>query len=269
MIVLGYAGACAGFAFQLERGLEEIDVASRRLIQLRQHFSRLPPDQALIADQTAHHGTVFLLHPGWVVFAIGPRAGKVQFGVFAVINVSGVDEYAVVVGIQAAPCKRQPRAGHSQRLDDPRWVTKQERQALRPARGNIGQGQAMHHATAHHAAIVLDSVHRHEPRARVAPVGEGADRHPAADRRAQPPAPWAGARRRRPCVAAVRSGLNNRSMLAALIMSIRRRTSVSSRQWPCRSRASIRSGSDALSRLLQIRSAASHSITSAWRTASS
>jgi hypothetical protein len=66
-----------------------------------------------------------------------------------------------------------------------------------------------------------------------------------------------------------RTGLSTRSIVAALIVSSRARTSASSARCPCRSIAASSIGISGFSRLPQIRSDASHSTISASRTASS
>lgn len=75
--------------------------------------------------------------------------------------------------------------------------------------------------------------------------------------------------RRRPAPPRSRTSRKSRSIVAALIISKRLRTSGSSCRWPCRSIAGTSTGSEAFSRLPQIRSELSHRTISAARAASS
>src|SRR6516164_11000189 len=59
---------------ELERGLEEVHVQTRRRVKTRHHAGRLYSIKAAVADQTAHHRAVLLLHERLVVLLVGARA---------------------------------------------------------------------------------------------------------------------------------------------------------------------------------------------------
>ena len=54
-----------------------------------------------MTDEVADHGAVLLLYPGLVVLAVGPGTGELDAPLGAVLGESIVDEYAVVVRVDA------------------------------------------------------------------------------------------------------------------------------------------------------------------------
>ena len=59
---------------ELKRRLEEVHVQARRRVKTRHHAGRLYSVKATVADQTAHHRAVLLLHECLVVLLVGARA---------------------------------------------------------------------------------------------------------------------------------------------------------------------------------------------------
>ena len=54
-----------------------------------------------MTDEVADHGPVLLLNPGLVVLAVRPGPGELDAPLGAVLGESIVDEYAVVVRVDA------------------------------------------------------------------------------------------------------------------------------------------------------------------------
>ena len=76
MVALGDLSALAMLFRQLEGGLEEVHEQPRGAIQARDRLRGGDALEAPIAKKLAHDGAVFLLDPGLVILAIGPRAGE-------------------------------------------------------------------------------------------------------------------------------------------------------------------------------------------------
>ena len=94
-------GAVPSFLHQLERRLEVVHVPSHRPVQVGHGLSGHRAGVAVMTDEVADHGAVLLLDPGLVVLAVGPGPGELDAPLGAVLGESIVDEYAVVVRVDA------------------------------------------------------------------------------------------------------------------------------------------------------------------------
>src|SRR5216684_8693201 len=140
--------------------------------------------QPPIAGQPPHHGAIFLLDPGLIVFAIGARAGPFEL-LFTAVALQGlVHEGAVVVRVETAQGKRQLMPNQADALNHQRLFAYHQRRAFGPAAVNVGQGQTVHEAAFMLAAAVFDQVGLTVAWRRFAPIIEGSYRHALPDRRA-------------------------------------------------------------------------------------
>ena len=94
-------GAVPSFLHQLERWLEVVHVLSHRPVQVGHDLSGYRAGVAVMTDAVADHRAVLLLDPGLVVLAVGPRTGELDAPFSAVLGESIVDEYAVIVRVDA------------------------------------------------------------------------------------------------------------------------------------------------------------------------
>ena len=68
VIALDDLCALATLLPKLERRLEEVTMQARRCVKTRHHAGRLYSVKATVANQTAHHRAVLLLHNAWSFF---------------------------------------------------------------------------------------------------------------------------------------------------------------------------------------------------------
>ena len=85
--------------------------------------------------------------------------------------------------------ERQQLAHLAQHLGQQPLLAHQQRRALRPARGDVGQHQRLHEAAARRRPAMRHQVRFDEPGRRVLPVREGPHRHAAPHRRRRRRAP--------------------------------------------------------------------------------
>jgi len=89
----------------------------------------------------------------------------------------GVQELAAIVSVQAEERHRQQGARACERLDDRVLAAMQQRQALGPAGGDIGEHERLQEGTLCPRAAVRDEISLEETGTDVIPTGEGAHRH--------------------------------------------------------------------------------------------
>ena len=92
----------ARLRFQFERGLKEVDIAAGGFVQRTQRFGGFHARKSAIADELPNDRSILLLHPGLIVLAVRPGAGKLQAGSPAVVQNRFVDECTVVIRIETA-----------------------------------------------------------------------------------------------------------------------------------------------------------------------
>ena len=112
----------------------------------------------------------------------------------AVLCESIVDEYAVVVRVNAFDGEGQLPSDGFQSCHYQGLLPGQQRHRFSPAGADIGGHQAVDHGTPQRAAVVDDQVNLQESRWRRIPIGEGPHRYIAA-RRLLPPSSEPAARR--------------------------------------------------------------------------
>src|SRR3954451_16752431 len=139
MIALADPCALALLPGQLERGLEDVHEQPCRRVEPGQSRRGRQPLQAAIAHDAADHGAVLLLDEGLVVFAIGSTAREGDALRLAVIPYGLVDEHAVVVRVEPEQIEWQQLAQFAQHILEQHLLADQQRRALGPARGDIGQ----------------------------------------------------------------------------------------------------------------------------------
>jgi|GEM_PF-2174041 len=174
---------------QLERRLEQVAVQPRRGIEANQRGRRVHAFAPAVAHQPADHGAVLLLHPGLVVLAIRPGPGHLQPLAPAPGHHELVHEGAVVVEVHAQQGKGEQRSRLLEGRDHQAALPQQHRHTLGPARGDVGQHHGLHEAAGRRRAGMSHEVDLGIARRRIAPIAEGADRHRAPHRRAQPGTP--------------------------------------------------------------------------------
>src|ERR1019366_6710681 len=185
VVDLVHARAVARLRLQLERGLEEVDVQPRRRVQLGQGFGGLTAAQAAIADQPPHDGTVLLFHPGLVVLLVGPRARLLEAMPLTVVEDALAHEGAVVIRVHAEHREGQNSRHLVEGFDNQHLFAHPHGYAFGPAAGDVRQREGVDELTfGLHAATVLDHVDLEVTGRRIAPVGEGAHRDAASNRRA-------------------------------------------------------------------------------------
>src|SRR3954447_20035626 len=183
MIALADPCALALLPGQLERGLEDVHEQPCRRVERGQSRRGRQPLQASIAHDAADHGAVLLLDEGLVVFAIGSTAREGDALRLAVIPYGLVDEHAVVVRVEPEQIEGHQLAQFAQHILEQHLLADQQRRALGPARGDIGQDERLHEAAARRRAAVGDQVRLDVAGRRVLPIGEGAHRDAAPERR--------------------------------------------------------------------------------------
>src|SRR3954447_15049908 len=179
MIALADPCALALLPGQLERGLEDVHEQPCRRVEPGQSRRGRQPLQASIAHDAADHGAVLLLDEGLVVFAIGSTAREGDALRLAVIPYGLVDEHAVVVRVEPEQIEWHQLAQFAQHILEQHLLADQQRRALGPARGDIGQDERLHEAAARRRAAVGDQVRLDVAGRRVLPIGEGAHRDAA------------------------------------------------------------------------------------------
>ena len=146
-----------------------------------------------MTDVVADHRAVLLLNPGLVVLAVRPGTSELDAPLGAVLDQRLVDEYAVVVRVDAfdgegqLPCDGLQSCHHQGLLPGQQW------NGLGPAGADIGGHQAVDHGTPQGAAVVDHQVNLQESWWRRMPIGEGPHRNIAAQR--LPPASELAGRR--------------------------------------------------------------------------
>ena len=219
-----------------------------------------------MTDEVADHGAVLLLNPGLVVLAVGPGTGELDAPLGAVlgesiVDESIVDEYAVVVRLDAFDWEGQLSPDSLQSRHHQGLLPSQQWHGLGPAGADIGGHQAVDHGTPPGAAVVDHQVNLQESWWRCIPIAEGPHWNIAA-RRLIPPASEPAARRwpdglEQPVQG---GGAGRQQPLTHPRAQI---------QVAMRSMDSTRWGNAAFSRLPQIRSAGSQTRITASLTASS
>ncbi len=168
------AGARLGA--QLHRRLEEVDVQPHGSVQLGQLAIGALAFEAVVADQLPHDRTVLLLDEALVVLVGHPATGEGELFVGTVGQQFLIDELAAVVGVDPEQGEGEHAARPLQRMDDAMLGAMQQRQALGPGRGHVGQGERAQEGTLRTATAVGDQVSLDEAWLDVGPLGEGTDR---------------------------------------------------------------------------------------------
>ena len=191
VVALVHPRALAALLDESERRLEEVHEQPHRPVQSGQRGGGLDALEAAVSDHPAHDGAVLLLDPGLVVLAVGPRARERDLGLGAPGRDRLVHEHAVVVGVEAEQREGQRCARHRQHLAEEPLLAKEQRRALGPAGGDVGEHERLHERAPARWPAVRDEIGLHEAGCRVVPVCERPHRH----------APPHGQRRRRPALA--------------------------------------------------------------------
>ena len=117
-----------------------------------------------MTDEVADHGAVLLLNPGLVVLAVRPGTGELDAPFSAVLGESIVDEYAVVVRVDAFDREGQLSPDGLQSCRHQGLLPSQQWNGLGPAGADIGGHQAVDHGTPQGAAVVEHQVNLQESR---------------------------------------------------------------------------------------------------------
>ncbi len=183
---------------QLERRLEQVRVQPGSGVEPGEQLGRRRSLEATVADQPANDGTILLLHPRLVVLPIGTRTRHLEALRPAPGDHRVIHEGADVVEINASERERKQLLRGSQRFQHERTCPHHHRHALGPARGDIGQHQRLDEGPGRADAGMRHEVDLDEARRRIAPVGEGSDRHRPPHRRTEAGPPPASLRCRDP-----------------------------------------------------------------------
>jgi len=147
VIALSDRPAVARLFRQLERGLEEVHEQAERRIEPCQRRRCAQPLVASVANRVPNDRAVLLLDPGLVVLAIRTASRELHARCLAVVPHGLVHEHAVVVRVEPKQRERKQLAQLSQHLGQQILFAHQQRRALRPSRGDVGQRQGLHEAS--------------------------------------------------------------------------------------------------------------------------
>ncbi|GJE61435.1 hypothetical protein MPOCJGCO_3557 [Methylobacterium trifolii] len=125
---------------------------------------------------------------GLIVLAIGPAAGEHDPLGQTVVPHRLVDEHAVVVRVEPEQRERHPGTHFAQHADQQRLLPDQERGALGPAGGDVGQHQRLDEGARGDRTGMRHEVDLDEAGRRVVPVRERPHWDRPAQRRWRPPA---------------------------------------------------------------------------------
>ena len=166
-VALPNTAAVARLLRQLERRLEDVHEQARRRVEAGQRLGCRHALQAAVPDHPANDGAVLLLDPGLVVLPIRPGPCELNALLPAEGHQHLVDELAAVVRVDPAERERQRAAQMIQRVDHQACFAHQERDALRPPAGDVGQHQRPDETAGQRPAAVRDEICLDETRSRV------------------------------------------------------------------------------------------------------
>ena len=149
MITLDHFCPFAALLLQLERRLEEVDVKPCRRIEAAHHAHRLNAIEAAVGHEATDDGTILLLDKRLIVLLVGARACDFELLFATPWHDDIVHEGTIVVEVHPAQQPGEQALCPIDRLDDERTFPRQQRQALRPARGDIDHRQGLDERASH------------------------------------------------------------------------------------------------------------------------
>ena len=186
VVLLDDLCADARLAAQLERRLQHVGVDTGCRVQPGHGADGLQAFEAAIANQPSHDGSILLLDPGLIVLAVSTRPGDLKPLLTAPAHDAFVHEDAVVVEVNATHGEGEQLAGPVDGIDDQGAVSCQNRQALRPASGDVREHECLNECSRKLRTAMRNEVDFQVSRCRITPVAEGANRHRTTDYRTVP-----------------------------------------------------------------------------------
>jgi hypothetical protein len=128
-----------------------------------------------MAHQTAHHIPILLLHVTTIVLLVGtrPRKGNALFSAVGIEAL--IDELATVVRVHTKESQGEALSHPVYRRTYPHLAFAPNRQAFRPATGNVYRAERVQVKTIRALTAVGYQVYFQKPRLILLPIGEGPD----------------------------------------------------------------------------------------------
>jgi hypothetical protein len=141
----------------------------------------------VVSYQTAHHIPILLLHVTAIVLLVGTRPGKGNLLLAAIGVEALVNELAAVVRVHTKESERETLSYPVYCRTYPHLPFTPNRQAFRPATGDVHSTERVQVKTLHALTTVGYQVHFQEARLVLLPIGKGPDGYGALKQ-----APWPG-----------------------------------------------------------------------------
>jgi hypothetical protein len=156
-------------------GLEEIDVKSDEFIELLKLDVGGLGCVAVVSDEAADDGAVFLLDVGIVVLLVGSATGEGNRFTSTEFQQGVVDEFGPVVGIPAQEGKRESLTHMADTSENAVSTLSPNGLELHPGRANVHCAQRGQIEARRRVAAMSDEIALEKSRSGVVPVGEGSN----------------------------------------------------------------------------------------------
>jgi len=156
-------------------GLEEVHPEAQHVVDGAERGGGRLALVPLVADEAADDRPIAFFDVGLVILAILPAAGEGEALGLAVGDEVGVDERAVVVGVDAPQREGQPLADRGERGEDAPLAAVDDGPGFKPGRGDVDDGQALDVLPVGRLAAVTDEVQFRKAGVPLIPLGKGAD----------------------------------------------------------------------------------------------
>src|SRR3989304_10186991 len=164
-----------GLGQELHGRLKEVYVQPHVVIQSFQTLMSGSGSISIVAHQTAYHIPILLLHMAAIVFLVGTRPGEGNLLLVTVGVEALVDEFAAVIRVHAKQGKGKTLPHPVYGRLHPLLAFPPDRQAFRPAAGNVYRTERVQIETLRTLTAVSYQVCLHEARLVLLPVGKGPD----------------------------------------------------------------------------------------------